>query len=459
MVYLTLLDKNLEAQGIITDFSSLIWDKKYNGVGECEVYAKVDLERFDIVKTSKFVKRSDDTMLCIIKKIEITTDSEKGDYVTITGQDCSCFMDQRIVWSPTVYNDTVENIIRNMITSSLIDLDIPNDIRNIYTDFYGQFFFLGDKVNFEEVAQTQISYKNVGEKIREFCSQYGWGYKVEIEKYPDSDNKLDLLFKLYKGDDLTNKVVFSEDNYNLITSKLTIDKSNCVNVARIGGEGEGFQRALVHVGETESFERNEIFVDSKNVQNPIKMSDIKSLYPGGSFQWLSNKMCYAYIVNVSATNPLQIPIIDETQATYLSISFGYGEIDDSGNYPVFKIPRSNNSSDPNHLYVAYIYNEQSVTPDDDSDGYLQDMFYKNLLFQPGVDAVAERPVIRAIEAVINPYGIFKYKEAWQLGDLIKIENKYGLSTQARIVEVIEVFNENGYSVEPKLEYITNESEE
>lgn len=46
-----------------------------------------------------------------------------------------------------------------------------------------------------------------------------------------------------------------------------------------------------------------------------------------------------------------------------------------------------------------------------------------------------------------------YKEDFNLGDVIKIENEYGISTQARITEVIETWDKDGYSVEPKLEYL------
>ena len=43
-----------------------------------------------------------------------------------------------------------------------------------------------------------------------------------------------------------------------------------------------------------------------------------------------------------------------------------------------------------------------------------------------------------------------------MGDLVSVENEYGISMKARIVEVIEVNDENGYSIEPKFEYIPKE---
>lgn len=39
-----------------------------------------------------------------------------------------------------------------------------------------------------------------------------------------------------------------------------------------------------------------------------------------------------------------------------------------------------------------------------------------------------------------------------LGDIVTVQNEYGITMNARITEVIETFDENGYSVSPKFEY-------
>ena len=40
-----------------------------------------------------------------------------------------------------------------------------------------------------------------------------------------------------------------------------------------------------------------------------------------------------------------------------------------------------------------------------------------------------------------------------MGDLVTVENEYGISVKARITEVVEVYDDNGYSIEPKFEYL------
>ena len=49
---------------------------------------------------------------------------------------------------------------------------------------------------------------------------------------------------------------------------------------------------------------------------------------------------------------------------------------------------------------------------------------------------------------------FVYKTDYNLGDVVTVENEYGISVGARIVEVVEVDDDNGYSVQPKFENTT-----
>ena len=43
---------------------------------------------------------------------------------------------------------------------------------------------------------------------------------------------------------------------------------------------------------------------------------------------------------------------------------------------------------------------------------------------------------------------FIYRRDWDLGDLVSIENEYGMKANARVLEVIEADDENGYRVTP-----------
>ena len=46
-----------------------------------------------------------------------------------------------------------------------------------------------------------------------------------------------------------------------------------------------------------------------------------------------------------------------------------------------------------------------------------------------------------------------YKKDYNLGDIVSIINEYGISIKARICEILENQDENGYSMEPTFENV------
>jgi len=48
---------------------------------------------------------------------------------------------------------------------------------------------------------------------------------------------------------------------------------------------------------------------------------------------------------------------------------------------------------------------------------------------------------------------YEYKKDYNLGDIINIVNEYGISINARISEILENQDENGYTMEPTFENI------
>jgi hypothetical protein len=78
------------------------------------------------------------------------------------------------------------------------------------------------------------------------------------------------------------------------------------------------------------------------------------------------------------------------------------------------------------------------------------------LLERGYENLAEFGYVTSFEGTIEPNTTFAYKVDYDLGDLVTVENEYGISASVRISEVVEVWDDNGYSVEPKFEYITEE---
>lgn len=83
---------------------------------------------------------------------------------------------------------------------------------------------------------------------------------------------------------------------------------------------------------------------------------------------------------------------------------------------------------------------------------MADIEYLQKLKSKGGEEVSKEKEVVEFEGEIDMTNNV-YKEDFDLGDVVTIENEYGISTKARITEVIETWDKNGYSVEPKLEYL------
>ena len=74
------LDENLETIGIIDNYKSLIWANRYRDIGDCELYLGAGPDMVELLKIGRYLTREDDGMVCRIKKTEITTSVDDGDF-------------------------------------------------------------------------------------------------------------------------------------------------------------------------------------------------------------------------------------------------------------------------------------------------------------------------------------------------------------------------------------------
>lgn len=250
MEELYLLDENRKRKHIIDTYSNIIWAPRYNDLGDCELVISATEENFRKIEECKYISRTDDDMVCEIKKIDIQTDEENGNQIIITGTDIKNILNQRIVEKQTNFNGFVEDYIRKLINDSIINPTNPDrKIKN---------FILADKVGFTETISEQVTYDYVGNKIQELCKQYGWGYKVTII----NEN---FVFALYKGEDKSNYITFSQDYDNISTTAYSKNDSNIKNIALIAGEGEGVERITATIGAGKGINRHELYIDARDI--------------------------------------------------------------------------------------------------------------------------------------------------------------------------------------------------
>ena len=84
----------------------------------------------------------------------------------------------------------------------------------------------------------------------------------------------------------------------------------------------------------------------------------------------------------------------------------------------------------------------------DDGTYYTDNEYATILRQRGKEKLFETGIIEGLSGEVDTTLQFIYRRDWDLGDLVSVENEYGMTATARILEVIEVDDESGYKVTP-----------
>lgn len=245
---------------VIDDATSVIWIKRFYAVGEFELYIRASAQMLNLFQGDIFLTRDDRNIAMYVEKIQLNTDEENGDYMTISGHSAEVILTwriiQRIVYSSTT--TTAEYIIRDLIQRQLIPssgVTNPNAI---------VWLSLGPNNGWQDKVTHQYTGKNLFEIIQDLCVTYGYGIEFawtgsgfQINLYKGTDRSFDQTENPY--------VVFSPEFENLGNTEYIYDTTNYANAVIVGGEGEGSDRTYVTVNPEgiTGFQRRVIYIDAR----------------------------------------------------------------------------------------------------------------------------------------------------------------------------------------------------
>lgn len=259
---LNVLGRNLQLLGIIDNFSSLIWTKRFQECGDFEVYVRADSEMLALFQQGTYVSRNDDDMICIIETIRLDTDVENGNYLTISGRCLKSLLERRIIWYQTNLYGRVDLALEQLIVSNIIDAD--HGQRNMWQLTMGTVPYTEDTIN------KQITGDNLFTTVIDYCKSYDWGFEIVRQ----SESSRFFVINIFNGTDrsisqsVNPRVVFSAEYDNLPRTNYLYSRTNYKNTARVAGEGEGTLRKITVVGnENEDIDRYEMFVDARDISS------------------------------------------------------------------------------------------------------------------------------------------------------------------------------------------------
>lgn len=270
MSIVNVYDMSFNLIGVIDSYASIIWRPAYYDIGDFEIYLSATHEALNLLQENRLVVRDSDISVdssgnvtyrnvMIIKNIELITDIENGDYLSVTGRELKFLLHQRIIWSQTNLTGTVEAGLRRLVTENAIN---PTDTKRKIPNLV-----LGALAGLTDTIEKQLTGDNLDTAIVEICTAYNYGWEI----YGFNNN---YVFIIYKGVDrsygqnVNPYVVFSDSFENLYNTDYQLTTEEYCNTALIGGEGEGVERSYTTINNSNSgLNRFELFVDANDLSS------------------------------------------------------------------------------------------------------------------------------------------------------------------------------------------------
>lgn len=249
-----------QKQSVVDNAISVIWVTRFQNAGEFELFlpASQELRRlFYGYEHDVFLTRDDSDTAMIVDGIDLTTDAENGDRLTITGKSVEGILGRRIIPKQTNFTGTAENCVRTLIDQNIIN---PTNANRKISNFS-----LGTAQGYTDAIEKQVTGKNLLETVSEICAAFDYGFNVTF-----SGNA--FVFDLYKGTDrstgqsVNTPVIFSPDYENIGNTSYKYDKTPFATAVYVAGEGEGSNRKIYNASYNgfTGLARREIWVDARN---------------------------------------------------------------------------------------------------------------------------------------------------------------------------------------------------
>lgn len=252
--------------GIIENYSSLIWTRKYSDVGNFEIHVPVTSDNIRYFCRGNIVAYVGAVEAGVIEHVGISQSTNKNE-LTIKGRFLESYLDRRLIYntfeSPTYnFSGRVELGMRQIVKNTAIDrYPIPN-------------LELGAIKGFSDEISFQATYQNLLKYEGKLANSADLGFRIN----PDFVNKK-MVFNVYKGLDHTEsqfertRVIFSDEYRNINTADYTENDQLLKTTCFVGGQGTGAERTWVKVGDhtLSGLERREVKLDATDV-NPDELT-------------------------------------------------------------------------------------------------------------------------------------------------------------------------------------------
>lgn len=263
---LYIFDSSLNMKGILEDYFSLRWVRRYSKAGEFELHCSFKSGMLEFLQQDDIIWKSDDLEAGYIVSRELKQDIEGKESLVIKGRFLTSLLGRRIIWGRENISSTAELVVRELIDKNVIAPTIAD--RKI------DLLEMGEVNGFTEDIIYQSSYKNVLEEVERLVEENSYGIRTIV----DLERKK-LVFDMYKGKDrsadngVNPPAIFSQEFDNVLEQEYLDSIGGYRSIALVAGEGEREDRKLETIGQGVGLGRYELYVDARDLQS-TKDNDI-----------------------------------------------------------------------------------------------------------------------------------------------------------------------------------------
>lgn len=245
--YIELLDQySLKAYALIEP-SECWFELSYYDTGEFELYCIATKENLKALKRGAFVKIPNKRFIWFITSITYTYNATGGRMILAKGYEAKYLLSLRAILNPLELPTNLGNAIFKLINNNLGPLTTAERKIN---NFVAENQIINITIN-----DTQATRSNLLEFTNNLLKTYYCGSYVYIENGV-------LKYKIIQGRDLTNKIVFSQSQDNLLSSEFYSSETNYKTFARVVSKVEEVDYIKDYDKGPTGIDRKELIVES-----------------------------------------------------------------------------------------------------------------------------------------------------------------------------------------------------
>jgi len=389
-VILYVLDKKYQTLDILDTFTEATWNVFFRDEGNCMVYLPAHK-----YATNKYLKAGNYLMMkgsdryMIIEDFETLSEADMDPIYAVEGRSLESILDRRVIWNKISYAQG--GSVQGLVRQIVTENLVSPSIG---TRAIPGFIFVNSTDSAVTSKVTAGAYElhgeNVLETVRTICSRYDLGFKV----LPNGNGGFKM--SLYAGKDRSRKqdvnpwVVFSPKYENLESTSLTVRNSKG---------------------------RNAILMYNEHDYTTTSTKTITLYDASGN----------PYTETISES--------EEHHVVYSEDVAGTGG--------------TKSGLDRRELFLQ---SSKSHNKDDGTGTMYTESEYRSIIQQEGKDELSEHDITGAFSGKVEALRQFTIGKDFDLGDIVQVENEYGMTGRCRVAEVIYSHNDSGERVIP---YFTN----